>query len=52
MLVFDTDFASELRFLQTTYIEQSTPVNPQTVAQWSIPTRLWQNAVGLISPIL
>jgi cardiolipin synthase len=52
MLVFDTDFASELRFLQTTYIEQSTPVSPQTVAQWPIYTRLWQNAVGLISPIL
>jgi cardiolipin synthase A/B len=52
MLVFDTDFASELRFLQTSYIEQSTQVLPQVVADWSIPRRLWQNAIGLIAPIL
>ncbi len=52
MLVFDTDFASELRFLQTSYIEQSTHVLEKTVSDWSIPRRLWQNTVGLISPIL
>ena len=52
MLVFDTDFASELRFLQTTYMEQSTPVVEKNVDDWSIPTRLWQNAIGLIAPIL
>ncbi len=52
MLVFDSDFASELRFLQTSYMEQSTQVLANTVANWSIPRRLWQNAIGLISPIL
>ncbi len=52
MLVYNTDFASELRFLQTTYIEESTPVRLHNVRQWSIPRRLWQNAIGLISPIL
>ena len=52
MLVYDTDFASELRFLQTSYMEQSTPVCLQTTSQWSISQRLWQNAVGLIAPIL
>jgi cardiolipin synthase len=52
MLVYDSDFASELRFLQTSYIEQSTQIHPQIVADWSIPKRLWQNAIGLIAPIL
>ena len=52
MLVYDTDFASELRFLQSSYIEQSTPVEQSTPSQWSISQRLWQNAVGLIAPIL
>lgn len=52
MLVYDTDFASEIRFLQSSYIEQSTPISEQTVSQWSIPQRLWQNAIGLIAPIL
>ncbi len=52
MLVYDTDFASELRFLQSSYIEQSTSVDAVTVSNWSIQKRLWQNAIGLISPIL
>ncbi len=52
MLVYDTDFASELRFLQSSYIEQSTPVSEQTVSRWPIQQRLWQNAIGLIAPIL
>ena len=52
MLVYDTEFASELRFLQSSYIEQSTSVDAGTVSNWSIQKRLWQNAIGLISPIL
>ena len=52
MLVYDTDFASELRFLQASYIEESTPILPQYVASWSLTQRLWQNAVSLIAPIL
>lgn len=52
MLVYDTDFASELRFLQTTYMEQSTLVGATTAINWPIHQRLWQNAVGLIAPIL
>ena len=52
MLVFDADFASELRFLQTTYMEQSKPISPETPKNWSIPRRLWNNAVSLLDPIL
>jgi len=52
LLIYDTDFASELRFLQTSYLEQSVQVDPNTPSQWSVQQRLWQNAVGLIAPIL
>ncbi|MDP6693710.1 MAG: cardiolipin synthase [Phycisphaerales bacterium] len=52
MLVYDTDFASQLRFLQSSYMEQSMPVLEKTVADWSITRRLCQNAIGLIAPIL
>jgi cardiolipin synthase len=52
MLVYDEDFASELRFLQTTYIEQSSPISSQEPSEWSLRRRLWQNGVSLIAPIL
>jgi len=52
LLVYNSDFASELRFLQTTYIEQSTHISVDVPAQWPVSQRLWQNAVSLIAPIL
>ena len=52
LLVYNGDFASELRFLQTTYIEQSTHISVDVPAQWPVSQRLWQNAVSLIAPIL
>lgn len=52
MLAFDSDFASHLRFLQQSYIESSTVVKTGEIAQWSVGQRLWQNIIGLISPIL
>ncbi len=52
MLVYDSNFASELRFLQTTYIEQSKAVAPSEPLEWSIAQKLWQNSISLIAPIL
>ena len=52
MLVYDTDFASQLRFLQMSYLEQSKPVSLKTVDEWPLSNTLWQNAVGIIAPIL
>ena len=52
MLVYDSDFASHLRFLQQSYMDNSTLLTKKTVSGWSIPERIWQNAVGLIAPIL
>ena len=52
MLAYDSDFASHLRFLQQSYIDSSTHLSTNTDSEWSLRKRLWQNAVGLIAPIL
>ena len=52
MLVYDSDFASQLRYLQMSYIEKSTPVTLKEVDDWPLTQQLWQNAIGIIAPIL
>ena len=52
LLVFDSDFASELHYLQSDFIERS---HALTLAEWAarpFPLRLADNAAKLISPIL
>jgi cardiolipin synthase len=51
-LVYDSDFASELRFLQTCYLSDSTRVRRDLWLKRSWPTKLWQNAAGTLSPLL
>ncbi len=51
-LVYDSDFASQLRLLQMRYLEDCRMVN---AAKWSArrwPRRLVENAAGLFSPLL
>jgi cardiolipin synthase A/B len=52
LLVFDTDFASVLRFMQTSYIEQSDEV---TLVEWQ-KRPLWrkivENSARLVGPLL
>lgn len=52
LVVFDDDFASELRFLQVGYMEQSTAVSVNAWRKRKWPTRLAQNAAGLLAPVL
>jgi len=52
MLVFDSDFASELRFLQTSYLSDSRPVDLATWRRRPWPAKLWQNAAGTLAPLL
>ncbi|MBT8485649.1 MAG: cardiolipin synthase [Phycisphaerales bacterium] len=52
LLVYDTDFASQLRFLQHSYLDRATTVD---AARWHArwwPRRLWENAAGTLSPLL
>jgi cardiolipin synthase A/B len=52
LIVYDDDFASQLRFLQTTYLQDSRSV---PLAEWrrrSVPARLCDSAASLLSPLL
>ena len=52
VLVFNSDFASNLRFLQQSYMDRSVAVKPE---EWSKRSRwrtIGENAAGLLSPLL
>ena len=51
-LVYDTDFASELRLLQKTYLEDCVPVDPERWDERAWPRRLGENLAGLVGPVL
>ncbi len=51
-LVYDSDFASELRLLQKRYLEDCRSVHPGPWAKRRWPRRLAENVAGLFSPLL
>ena len=51
-LVYDDDFASQLRFLQMDYVQRSTPVDSRRVSGRGVTERLWENTAGVFSPLL
>jgi cardiolipin synthase len=52
LVVFDSDFASRLRFLQRAYLDVSRPIDPAAWACRPWPRRIAQNAAGVFAPIL
>ena len=52
VLVYDSDFASNLRFLQRSYMADSTSVSAATWPQRPRRQRLLENAAGVLSPLL
>lgn len=52
LIVYDDDFASQLRFLQSSYLADSTRVLPASWRQRSMPLRLRDSAASLLSPLL
>ncbi len=52
LIVYDSDFASHLRLLQKSYIDQSFPIDQARWERRHWIHRLWHNAVGLLSPLL
>ncbi len=52
MLVYDTDFASELRFLQQSYIDSSNLINLREWEARPFWRRIIDNAAGTVSPLL
>lgn len=52
LMVYDDDFAGQLRFLQKEYISQASAVDPARWARRRWPRRLWHNAAGMLGPLL
>jgi hypothetical protein len=51
-VVFDENFASELRLLQRSYVGRSVEVDPPAWRHRPWLRKLEQNAAGLLSPLL
>lgn len=52
VLVYDTDFASELRFLQRSYLDDARKIDGAAWSGRAWPRRLAHNAAGMFSPLL
>jgi len=51
-LIYDSDFASQLRFMQRSYMDDSVLVREGQIQSRSWPKRLFENAAGVFSPLL
>ena len=52
LAVYDSDFASQLRFVQRAYMEDSERIDPLRWSRRSWPRRIAHNAAGIFAPIL
>lgn len=52
ILICDPDMTAEMRALQDQYMERSDIITSEAVAAWPLRTRLWNNAIGVLGPVL
>lgn len=52
VVVYDTDLASRLRFVQRSYMAHSNQISAKKWRERGWMTRLYQNAAGVLSPLL
>jgi cardiolipin synthase len=52
ILFYDPNLTAEVRRRQDSYLACSYPVTADTVAQWPITRRLWNNTIAMLGPIL
>jgi cardiolipin synthase len=52
ILFYDPALTAEVRRRQDAYLASSHPVTAETVAQWPITRRLWNNTIAMLGPIL
>jgi cardiolipin synthase len=52
ILFYDPALTAKMRRRQDAYLACSHPVTADTVAQWSMPRRLWNNTIAMLGPIL
>jgi len=52
LAVYDSDFASQVRFLQQSYLNDSRELVHAAWRRRGWPAKLWQNGIGILSPLL
>jgi cardiolipin synthase len=52
ILFYDATLTAEMRRRQDAYLACSHPVTAETVAQWPMTRRLWNNTIAMLGPIL
>jgi cardiolipin synthase len=52
ILFYDPTLTAEMRRRQAAYLACSHPVTAETVTQWSVTRRLWNNTIAMLGPIL
>ncbi|MDX2503080.1 MAG: cardiolipin synthase [Gammaproteobacteria bacterium] len=52
ILFYDPKLTADLRARQQEYISKSRSVTRETVESWSLPTRLWNNTLATLGPLL
>ncbi len=52
ILFYDPDLTTDVRARQQEYISKSTPVTQEMVESWSLTTRLWNNTLAMLGPLL
>jgi cardiolipin synthase A/B len=52
ILFYDPVLTGEVRRRQDAYLAQSRPVTAETVAQWPMTRRLWNNTIAMLGPVL
>src|SRR5689334_2632127 len=52
ILFYDPTLTAEIRRRQDDYLARSHPVTAETVAQWPMTRRLWNNTIAMLGPIL
>ena len=52
ILIHDEALTARIRERQDSYIAQSTPVDGDVVADWSMSRKLWNNTVAMFGPVL
>jgi cardiolipin synthase len=52
ILFYDPALTAEMRRRQDSYLAQSHPVTAESVANWPMTQRLWNNAIAMLGPVL
>jgi len=52
ILLYDPVLTGEMRQRQEAYLAQSCPVTAESVAEWNVTRRLWNNFIAMLGPVL